>query len=351
MPDEQFTHRCFSSALFAVIASVLCLSGRADADDAAVSIQLVEQWSAVFAGDTAEWSVRLDSERAVEGRCLWTLQTGQRVLARREAAWKAEPGRTVSVKTGWQWPDVREGVVLNGLCLWQVISGTKELTRLEKPVFIFPRKAYSDRLQWLKDLKLQLLDPEGTTHTCFVRENIPHRLLRRGDSLEEVRDGILLVGEGWKLTGPDHLIDDLLTVAKRGIPVLCLATSEGELHWPAQDSSLTAIRLHQADIITQFDKRLDARHWPDGFSFQRGLSLTTHRKELRADVVTTEFRWPWCEWQVSAHPDALTLKTDDRPVPVIWCGFRIIGGWDSGPVPRYLLKAMLERVERRREVE
>lgn len=333
-------------AIAAAVSALLLLGVNAMAGDALIAVQPVEPWSAVFAGDSTEWAVRMESRQSLEGRCLWSLRVADRVLTRHESAVQVEAGQSLLLKTQWQWPVVRDGLVLEGQCVWQLINDTTEMARCEKPVFIFPRAAFAGRTQWLKALKLHLYDPAGQTHECFNREEIPHRLLRRDQSFDDMDEGLLLIGEGQPLRGSGRLFEDLLTVAKRGVPVLCLATSDGEQSWPAADPGLTGISLRQSDVIRQFDKRFDAEHWPDGRSFQRGLSLTVRRDGLRAETVSEGVRWPWCEWQVRANVSDRIPQHDDRPVPVIWCGFRIIDGWDHGPVPRFLLKAMLEHMQR-----
>ena len=188
----------------------------------------------------------------------------------------------------------------------------------------------------MKELKLTVFDPPGETVVIFKDHEIPHERIRSRDSLDDVTGGIVVVGEGVSLKKHDGLMDDLRTLAVRGVPVLCLASGDGELAFPGDKPAATAIQLRRADVIRELDKRLDSAWWPKGFSQLRGLQIKGDADAVWAGVSDDTKAWPWCEWQFESAAD--------RPTRLIWCGFGIIKSWNDGPTPRFLFAKILERL-------
>ena len=328
---------------FSIGLALLLLShlGSAHAADA-IKIEPAERWSAVFAESSVKWTYRLSSEEPFRERAAWRLSVQQRTLASGEVEVRGDKDRPAEFNVPLRFPSVKDGVVLEARLTVSVGD-----VRHEKPVWVFPQDPFADRREWLKELKLTVFDPAGDTVKQFETSEIPHSRVRQRDALDDVTEGMIVIGERVSLAKHDRLMDDLQAAAARGIPVLCLASEEGRLAWPGSAERIASVTLRRTDVIRELDKRLDAAIWPPGKSSSaRGLIVTTRRDDVVAEVSEEPAAWPWCEWQI-AHDGASSTET----TRMIWCGFRVIDAWDDGPTPRYLLARMLERLagERKKE--
>ena len=324
-----------------VVCLRLSMSTARAADE--ITIEPAERWSSVFAGAETTWTYHIRSKQPIRERVAWRLTANQRTLASGEAEARGDADKPAEVSIPLRWPNVKDGVVLGV----QLSVSVGETTHV-KPVWVFPNDPFSDRQEWLKQLNLMVFDPEGDTVKQFEASDIPHSRIRQRDALDDVTEGIIVIGERTSLAKHDGLLDDLQATAARGIPVLCLASEEGHFPWPGKADRIGSVTLRRTDVIRELDKRLDAAIWPSGKSpVSRGLIVTTRQDDVIAEVSEKPTAWPWCEWLFASHcHDNESSKETTR---LIWCGFRVIEAWDDGPTPRYLLARMFERLEKRRK--
>lgn len=314
------------SALLAVV-----VASRVTAADE-IELQPVERWSAVFAETSAKWSYRAASDAAFRERAAWRLSAEQRTLASGEVDVQGDRDKSAQFNIPLRFPSVKEGVVLD-LQLSVTIGEVKHV----KPVWVFPLDPFANRREWLRELKLTVFDPEGDTIKQFEASEIPHERVRQRDALDDVREGIVVIGERTSLTKHDGLIDDLQSLAVRGVPVLCLSSEMGRFEWPGKAAPIGSVSLRRSDIIREIDKQLDGVSWPPGKSpHSRGLIVTAHQDDVVAEVSEEKTAWPWCEWTFAGE--------SAQPTRLIWCGFDLIESWESGPIPRYLFVRILERL-------
>ncbi len=326
-----FHFRCgFAALSLWICLSLVGLLSSVHADDA-IKIEPAERWSNVFAEAETRWKYRVSSESPVRERAAWRLTINQRTAASGELEVRADADKPAETTIALKWPKVKESTI-------QAAQLTVSIgdVRHERPVWIFPRDPFADRQDWLKELKLTVFDPPGDTNEVFNDSDIPHERIRSRDALDDVAEGIVIIGEGVSLKKHDGLLDDLRSLAARGIPVLCLASEEGEFTFPGEKPSATAIQLRRADAIRELDKRLDSEWWPKGTSQLRGLHVTAASDDVIVQVRNDVNDWPWCEWQWK-HEFA-------KPSRLIWCGFGLITSWSDGPTPRYLFAKILERL-------
>ena len=96
------------------------------------------------------------------------------------------------------------------------------------------------------------------------------------------------------------------------------------------------INTADEDIIRQFGSKLDTHYWPEGRNAIAKFLLATVGEKTIARVSDASSARPWLEASYQ------TANADGRPGKLMVCGFGIVKYWKSTPVPRYLLRGMLE---------
>ena len=331
------THfRPLSPLLLVLFSSVL----RAD------DVQLVpaENASTAFAGSKVTITFRVNSERPAEGRLLWSHTAQQRTLSGGEAdVRQSDDGPTASFDL--RLPEVRDAVIYQTHITAEFVPRDEDspATKLQRPLWLFPRDPLAGRAAWAEELNLQLVDSDGRTGNALRSINLPFQQLRTVNSAlpdrsPDVanRNRILLVGEGASLA-KGTLIDAAVASAQAGRKVVVLAPQDGAFFMPGigdEDGLNTGeLRLVRQSVIKEFDKRLDSKAWPgvgNTVPSQR-LQIEAVRGRVRATIDGKHKGWPWLELRYPESGGALIL-----------CGFRIVEHWDRGPTPRFLLIRILE---------
>ena len=173
--------------------------------------------------------------------------------------------------------------------------------------------------------------PKAKTADVLEKANIPFAFMKNPDALEELNEGMLLIGEGTAWRDCRSLGESMVKAAARGLPVLCLAPGDGSLVLPgtagAELPSPARLTLRRDDVIGELDKRLDAAAWPPKGLIDSAVwqSRATATKSLpkRARL---QHAWSWLEMRYAVGKGRLLV-----------CGFGIIRQWDATPTPRYLL--------------
>jgi hypothetical protein len=307
----------------------------------AVRVEPVERWSNVFGGRDMVFRFAVHAPRAFDGRAAWAFTIDRAVVARREANLTATPDRPGTVTVRYPLPPVREGVVLRGQLVVRILGpDDKERTRVEKTVWIFPESPFAGRAAWLAARKITLFDPAKTTAAVWKKAGIPFTEQENAAALADLREGMLVIGEGASFKEEPGLAETMQKLAARGVPVLCLAPAEGVLPLPRSLQASANVTLRRRSIITRLDKRLDAAAWPsDGQVVFSSLALSAEEGGLAAEVKRAEGKrqhpegWPWLEMEFEKDHGRLLV-----------CGFGIIKHWSDGPTPRFLLARLLERM-------
>lgn len=303
-----------------------------------LSLGVAETWNDVFGGKEAVFHVLISARETTQGRVVWRYSAGDKTLARQEREISVAFGRPENVEVRLPVPEVKEGVILSTTLSVSVLENgsTQATATRDKTLWVFPPDPFAGRTEWLKKLDIRLFDPEKKTTECFEKAEIPFQRVANSEALAEVKDGIIIVGEGISFNDFKGLSGLLFKAAARGIPVLCLAPSGGTLSLPGTgESELPAPRsmtFHRNEIITQLDKRLDAAAWPpDGVIAGMALAIKSSRSTVVGEVEKGHTEWPWLEMTFE-HPRG----------KFILCHFAIIEKWEAGPAPRYLLAGILE---------
>jgi hypothetical protein len=341
----------------AVAAALMCLAASAGARAAeGTVIEPVERWADVFSGAEVKFHYTVRTAHALDGRLNWSLSVNRRTVEHGQLPLTARAEHAVEATVALKVPEVKEGVILESqLSVAAYADGDPSpLAVHAKKIWIFPRDPLANRSQWLNGLKITLFDPEGKTADVFEKAHIPFTFTKNTAALDELREGLLVIGEGTAWRDYRALGEAAVKAAARGLPVLCLAPGEGALVLPgtagAELPSPASVTLRQEDIIRELDTRLDAAAWPPAGEIDaRRMTIKSDRGQVVAETgqrlpfTASRTRqdgrdaggegWPWLEVRYPAGKGRLLV-----------CGFAVIRQWEATPVPRYLLSELFLRL-------
>lgn len=330
--ENPFRARLLSMVL--AIAACLLPTRATAADEARITPQ--QSWTNVFAGRDVELRYRVDAKEAIQGQLGWSLGADQRTLQRGETPVTLGKGEAADIAIKLRVPEVRESVVLPAVLSVRLYTPPgRVVARHEAPLLVFSANPFAGRTDWLKTRRLTLFDPSGETARCLKSVGVPLDHQKRLAAVENLRNGLLLIGEGTSFAKHRALDRTIVDAARRGVPVIVLAPSDGRLPLPGTTSDELSPReviLRHEEAILRLDKRLDAQGWPpDGRSIVSSFAVQSDKGRVVAAVEAERKGWQWLE--------------ADYPAPgarLIVCGFAVVSHWDSTPAPRWLLMRLLE---------
>lgn len=306
----------------------------------AVVLTLREGSTAVFADSEVDLHVGLQPA-GTTGKLVWRHTVENRTLSSGEIA--LDPNERVALKL-WV-PALNEGVAIRTELTLSLVGDIAK-PRKQDPLATFTRvlwivdpDAFAGRKKWLEALKLALYDPVGETAPVFEKSKIPFTKIATLAAVDQLTEGILVIGEGVDLTKAPGLNDSMFQLVRREIPVICLAPQNGELPYPAAEGSgAVAVRFDGDGIVKELDKRLSAAAWScDGATTVQRFVPTTIRGEIGLRLSGQASGWPWIE---AVYP---------RKTKLILCGYPLIATWQREPAARYLLARILESLDRSKE--
>lgn len=318
---------------------ILCLvasfAAAQDTEDSGVKLKAREPWTTVFGGERVKLHFDVSSPLTDKHTALWSYATGQRRLAAGELNITIGADGSGTIELPLRIPPVKEGVIFETELTISVVKDGKIAASLSKPITIYPEDPFTNKVTSLKELNISLYDPDGKTAERFKAAGIPFHQMGTLASLKNVEEGILVVGEGLSLKTQRGIFDVLTEVAAYGVPVLCLASTEGTFPLPfAADNDLpqpSRVLIDRAAVITRFDKHFDSQAWGRGGSpAVSSLQIERSRTGIEMEVSESPAGWSWLE-----------LHYGERGV-LIWTGFGIIERWEESPTPRYLLIRIFE---------
>lgn len=339
--NQSYQHRRIEHKLLLSL-TLVSLFAAANANSATVTI--AEAWGNLEAGTNAEFHAVIQSTAATRGNLQFAVAAGPQPIVRREIEVTVDAGRPAVVPIQFSVPPLKDDVAVRAMLTVafqpQVAGPNKAVSSIEKTLWFFAANPFANHEASLKDKKIALFDPEGKTQKWFEQAGIPFTLIPRLDAASNIKEGLLIIGEGVSLRDFKSLTDVCLATAARGIPVLCLAIKEGQFRLTdGNDKSLPspyAMSFRHNDIITNLDKRLDAVAWPpDGIVAARTLAISGDRGLIVGEVLDKTGEWPWVE---------MAFRNDTKAV---FCQFNIVEKWEAGPAPRYLLAALLEYLSKK----
>ncbi len=293
--------------------------------------------AAFFCDNEVKLQFLVETTAPIDGRLLWSYSAERRLLARGELGVAVGSDKRTEVELSLRLPAIREGVVYDTQLKLRLVDSRGDVVgQHDRTLWLFPRDPFAGRRQWLRDLKITLYDPEGTTQRVLSEAEVPCRLVPTLPTLETTSDGVVVVGENVSLRAHPALPDILVKLAASGRPVLCLAPSDGSFPFPGSEADQpmpTSVSLRTGDVVREFDKRFSAVfRSPGGQPLGCGLEIGSQRVRTTLSATDSPRGWPWLEVM---YPGGGRL---------IVCGFRVVDSWDTGPTPRYLMMHIFERI-------
>jgi hypothetical protein len=312
-----------------------------DAEDDPVTLVPIERWTNFFAGQEVELSFTIKTAREFKGRAAWSVSIDQATLVRRITDVSASAERPGKIAVRFTAPPVREGIVLGATLAVRLLGADgKAVGGIERVLSIFPESPFTGRSKWLKDLQITLFDPSHTTAPVLTKAGVPFEERDNVANLADLQKGLLVIGEGASFKEESALAPMLVKLAARGVPVLCLAPSEGTFSLPntgaTDKDGPESLTLRRRSVITRLDKHLDAVAWAEGGKVvSSSLIVGVEDGALTGEVVAGEKGWPWLEMEYEGNGR------------LIVCGFGIAKHWEKSPTPRFLFAQLLTRLEGR----
>ncbi len=313
-----------------------------------IQIAPVENCTTAFAGKEFKVSMRIiaaEGEPGVPGGTLqWSHSANQRMIAQGEVQLNRGPSTKADLVL--RSPELRDGVIFATTVTTDFVpqGKTEAAATLQRTLTLFPRNPLADRSEWAKSLDIELFDPTENTAPVFEDLKLPYRTVRNVSVVDDPRQaGIVIIGEGTSLVKYRALVETAMNAAASGRRIIMLAPSEGGFSLPGtiDDGKPNRafpgeLRFSGTQVITQLDKRLDAKSWIGTGNVipSRLLKIESRRGRVEAHVSNTAPGWPWLE-----------VRFPDTNGVFIICGFQIIKHWENGPTPRFLLVRILESLQ------
>lgn len=324
-----------SSLLIILITCFGAVNATAD-----VAVHPLELHTNEFGGREVTRSFRVESDKPLVGRFAWSLSANERTLAGGEQEVRiAEATDVVTIK--YRLNGLRDEVILPVSLTVAVVVERTEVARQQLRMWLFPEDPIGTRNEWLRSLDITLFDPVEKTAKQFDHSNVPYQPAHNVAALHAPEhEGLLMIGEGVSLRQHRALAETALQAAASGRRVVLLAPADGSLPVPGTagdglpDGGVPSeLRFTRQHIITELDKRLDARAWPETNNTipSNRFLIESRRGRVEATMSEESRAWPWLEVRFPESNGVLVV-----------CGFRVIEHWNSGPTPRFLLVRLLE---------
>lgn len=320
-----------SSTVVALFAALICVSPLGAAAQRTPHIRFDTPSIAIFGGEEFRALARVSgTDPDAPAQLAWSVHIQDRVVQRGE---RVTEGGDVGIPVRLPEPDPGRSipVVLKAEIRASADAGAVAEMRLH----VFSRSVFEGQTERLRALAVRLFDPVGETARRFEEAGLPFVRMRGYDPPPD-RGAVWIVGEGVSFADYRGLFDALVTHAREGGFVVCLAPSGGTFEVPGLGARLESMPARLAlageEIVRRFDKRLDSPPWAGCKSrhprFAQGPGGRMTISEEAAG-------WRWLE--VEYERGAFYL-----------CGLPVIACWNANPSACYLFASLLELIEKRR---
>ncbi|WP_437222288.1 hypothetical protein SH661x_002713 [Planctomicrobium sp. SH661] len=310
-------------------------------DEPAFKLRFPSSQAAVFGDVGQAWTISLDGTLPDDALLSWEYSANDRILSRGEVPIEmtdAGSRARISLHT----PPVKDGVTFQSMLTVTLSQQGKLLAQDRMPVWIFANDPFFQRHEWLKELDLRVLDPGQSTRETLERAHVPYDSIKSTDLVKSeplrivIADGILL--DKNRTQG-----ERLLRAAASGTQVLLISPRRGSIPIPGamvgQMEELESLTFCKEEVITRFDKRLDARTWTSADSELHQVHISISNGLPALFVSQEKSGWEWVEAR---------FHNGGR---FILCSYPLFSTWDDGPTSRYLFARILESLEHDRPVD
>jgi hypothetical protein len=261
-----------------------------DKEKPAVVITATRVPGNVFGDEIAEFTFRVESQKAIKGRFVWRVAAGSATVKAGEVELAAEAGKATDIVIKVAVPPVKDGVIFGSKLTVAAVEEKrpKAAATLERDLWIFSKDPFMDRSEWLKKRKITLYDSKGDTTKMLTAAKVPFEEVRDVAALAAVKEGLLIVGEGLSFKDEKGLAAALHKLATDGLTVLILAPAAGEVVIPGVGGPAAGLEdlTFRREIVRKLDKRLDPDGWaPDGKSIASSVIIKTGEDNTGGEIV------------------------------------------------------------------
>ena len=185
--------------LAAIVVALPFSTGAVRSAEDAPTLEPRQSWTNAFADKDLELRFTVKPATEWKGRAVWSLAAdNDRTLTKGEADVTATADKPAEVVVKLRTPEVKPGVVLKTRLHVFLLAGgdTKPVATHERTLWVFPDDPFVNRRVWLKALKITLFDPEKTTAEALKKLEVPFEESNNVAALAELKEGLLLIGEG-----------------------------------------------------------------------------------------------------------------------------------------------------------
>lgn len=324
----------------ALVGLAFCVSAARGEDS--LQLETTDLVSNLFPGKICRREIAVTAgDDAWDGQVQWRLLANQRTLASRSAAsvLKAKERQLLVVEVTLPELATAEAIPLEFLVEAVVKPGTEPIARHREILWILPENPFADRLIKLKELPLTLFDPVGKTKEAFDALEIPYDEARDLTGISNVKQGILILGEGTSFREWKGVVEETFSVTKKGVSVLCLAAAVDEDLFPWEFISESPHLFHKSrferrNVIRELAPRVSLAWNTTTPVESQNLILAAKNNEVFVRTGSAKEGWPWLE-----------LRREGMLYPTwVYCGLGVVRDWNQSPAARHFLVRLLDYV-------
>jgi hypothetical protein len=316
----------------------------------ALPVQPLQSWTNVVAGEEVSMDFRMPESISSGTSVGWSVLLENAVVRRSETAVRDDPhfGRVLTITF-----TIPEGDAKTRLTLSVIVSVNGQ-DRPAVQLFVYPADPFQQRISLPEADQFVVFDPSGNTADRLKSLKLSFRSERRIDTLSDLHDGILIIGEGTSFRQYRGLGNILRTAASRGVRILCLSPTMGTvlldehteshsnadlnssgLNTTPQDtdsasgrqvvvSGLRRLECRHADVLREFDRYLDVSAWRGVPSMsETSLQIAGKSGSISVDFSEQPAGWVWIDAEYAGGGR------------IVFTSLQMIRHWESGPGPRH----------------
>lgn len=292
-------------------------------------------WKGIFAGEITQYKIVVTSKKKSNVLLSWELLFKGRTVSSgvQDVRFNSDANKVVSLPL--RVPAMKSGIHLSSQLIISVVNAEHKKS-YQTQIFVYGPNLFLADTAIFRQLNIKLFDPVGRTSSFLSESKIPYYELSREEILTPSMDGLIVVGSGVDLNRYRGLIDVLIKLVEKGVKVLVLQPSSGNV-------SLSGFTANKAIHPSTFSFSTDSivNSFARGYQWvvddplkKSGIILRNHRQNILANIVEyQQDSWDW-----------MSMSFQHSGGRLIICMLPFIEHNDSGPIPKLLLGRLLMHV-------
>jgi hypothetical protein len=295
-------------------------------------------WKGIFAGEITQYKIVVTSKKNSSVLLSWQLLLKGRTVSSgvQDVRFNSDANKVVNLPL--RVPAMKSGIQLSSQLIISVVSGvnTEHKKSYQSMIPVYGPNLFLTDAAIYKQLNIKLFDPVGRTSSFLNESQIPYYELSREEIFTPSIDGLIVIGAGVDLNRYRGLIDVLIKLAEKGVKVLVLQPSSGNvslLGFTVNNASHpSTLSFSKDSIVNSFAK---GYQWVADDPLKKfGIVLRNHRQNILADIVEYQQNsWDWISMSFQHSGGRLIISM----LPFIEHN-------DRGPIPQLLLGRLLMHV-------